>query len=202
MPKFSDSRTGRFCAATVLYSLTGTFRHHDIDPLACVQDILHRLPSPPPHRSAQRAPARRLVRVAHLVRARRPRRSGCAGREVEGDEPGRGGRYAYHGPRGPDTPVKIPPLKILPHDVVGWFPGSFERCIRRTLNSVHPASESFVRSAARASTRVAGRFHHMISAVASEVPIASRRRFPWHSHAVGASMRHSASTSSGRTNMG
>ncbi|MGO9600088.1 MAG: hypothetical protein ACLP7Q_19025 [Isosphaeraceae bacterium] len=47
MPKFSEARTGRFCAATVLYSLTGAFRHHDIDPLAYVQEILHRLPSLP-----------------------------------------------------------------------------------------------------------------------------------------------------------
>ncbi len=47
MPKFSDARTGRFCAATFLYSLTGTFRHHEIDPLAYVQYILQRLPSLP-----------------------------------------------------------------------------------------------------------------------------------------------------------
>jgi hypothetical protein len=29
----------------VLYSFTGTCKHHDIDPFAHLQDILHRLPS-------------------------------------------------------------------------------------------------------------------------------------------------------------
>src|SRR5512143_1158700 len=39
-------RGGR--TAAVLYSLTGSCRHHDIDPFACLQGILSRLPSLPP----------------------------------------------------------------------------------------------------------------------------------------------------------
>jgi len=33
--------------AAVLYSHTGTCKHHDIDPFAYLQDILRRLPSDP-----------------------------------------------------------------------------------------------------------------------------------------------------------
>jgi transposase len=40
-----SDRGGR--TAAVLYSLTGTCRHHDIDPFAYLQDILRRLPSLP-----------------------------------------------------------------------------------------------------------------------------------------------------------
>jgi transposase len=38
-----SDRGGR--TAAVLYSLTGSCRHHDIDPFAYLQDILSRLPS-------------------------------------------------------------------------------------------------------------------------------------------------------------
>ncbi|HMB03751.1 MAG TPA: transposase, partial [Isosphaeraceae bacterium] len=41
-----SDRGGR--TAAVLYSLTGSCRHHDIDPFAYLQDILSRLPSLPP----------------------------------------------------------------------------------------------------------------------------------------------------------
>ena len=41
-----SDRGGR--TAAVLYSLTGTCKHHDIDPFAYLQDILRRLPSHPP----------------------------------------------------------------------------------------------------------------------------------------------------------
>jgi IS66 C-terminal element len=51
-PKSVTSRTflgsdrgGR--TAAVLYSMTGTCKHHDIDPFAYLQDILGRLPSIP-----------------------------------------------------------------------------------------------------------------------------------------------------------
>ncbi|QEH35482.1 Transposase IS66 family protein [Aquisphaera giovannonii] len=40
-----SDRGGR--TAAVLYSLTGTCRHHDIDPFAYLQDVLRRLPSLP-----------------------------------------------------------------------------------------------------------------------------------------------------------
>ena len=40
-----SERGGR--TATVLYSLTGTCRHHGIDPFAYLQDVLRRLPSHP-----------------------------------------------------------------------------------------------------------------------------------------------------------
>ena len=40
-----SDRGGR--TAAVLYSLTGTCKHHDIDPFAYLQDILRRLPSHP-----------------------------------------------------------------------------------------------------------------------------------------------------------
>ena len=40
-----SDRGGR--TAAVLYSLTGTRRHHDIDPFAYLQDVLGRLPSLP-----------------------------------------------------------------------------------------------------------------------------------------------------------
>jgi hypothetical protein len=40
-----SDRGGR--TAAVLYSLTGTCKHHDIDPFAYLRDILHRLPSHP-----------------------------------------------------------------------------------------------------------------------------------------------------------
>jgi hypothetical protein len=33
--------------AAVLYSMTGTCKHHEIDPFAYLQDILRRLPSHP-----------------------------------------------------------------------------------------------------------------------------------------------------------
>jgi transposase len=33
--------------AAVLYSFTGTYKHHDIDPFAYLADILRRLPSHP-----------------------------------------------------------------------------------------------------------------------------------------------------------
>jgi hypothetical protein len=42
-----SDRGGR--TAAVLYSLTGTCKHHDIDPFAYLQDILRRLPSHPTH---------------------------------------------------------------------------------------------------------------------------------------------------------
>jgi hypothetical protein len=38
-------RGGR--TAAVLYSFTGTCKHHDIDPFAYLQDVLRRLPSHP-----------------------------------------------------------------------------------------------------------------------------------------------------------
>jgi transposase len=41
-----SDRGGR--TAAVLYSLTGTCKHHDIDPFAYLRDILSRLPSTPP----------------------------------------------------------------------------------------------------------------------------------------------------------
>jgi hypothetical protein len=40
-----SDRGGR--TAAVLYSFTGTCKHHDIDPFAYLRDILHRLPSHP-----------------------------------------------------------------------------------------------------------------------------------------------------------
>ena len=40
-----SDRGGR--TAAVLYSLTGTCKHHDIDPFAYLQDVLGRLPSLP-----------------------------------------------------------------------------------------------------------------------------------------------------------
>jgi transposase len=40
-----SDRGGR--TAAVLYSLTGTCKHHDIDPFAYLRDILHRLPAHP-----------------------------------------------------------------------------------------------------------------------------------------------------------
>ena len=43
-PLGSD-RGGR--TAAVLYSLTGTCKHHDIDPFAYLQDVLRRLPAHP-----------------------------------------------------------------------------------------------------------------------------------------------------------
>ena len=41
-----SDRGGR--TAAVLYSLTGTCKHHDIDPFAYLQDVLSRLPSHAP----------------------------------------------------------------------------------------------------------------------------------------------------------
>jgi transposase len=43
-----SDRGGR--TAAVLYSFTGTCRHHDIDPFAYLADILRRLPSHPSQR--------------------------------------------------------------------------------------------------------------------------------------------------------
>jgi hypothetical protein len=40
-----SDRGGR--TAAVLYSLTGTCKHNDIDPFAYLQDVLRRLPSHP-----------------------------------------------------------------------------------------------------------------------------------------------------------
>ena len=40
-----SDRGGR--TAAVLYSFTGTCKHHDIDPFAYLQDILGRLPAQP-----------------------------------------------------------------------------------------------------------------------------------------------------------
>jgi transposase len=40
-----SGRGGR--TAAVLYSFTGTCKHHDIDPLAYLRDILRRVPSQP-----------------------------------------------------------------------------------------------------------------------------------------------------------
>ena len=54
-------RGGR--TAALLYSFTGTCKHHDIDPFAYLQDILRRLPAMPPQ-TARRAAAGRLVRIA------------------------------------------------------------------------------------------------------------------------------------------
>src|SRR4051795_8568911 len=61
--------------AAVLYSLTGTCRHHDIDPFAYLQDTLRRLPSLPT-RSAQRDPTRRLVRITSVRTPKVPRSQG------------------------------------------------------------------------------------------------------------------------------
>jgi hypothetical protein len=40
-----SDRGGR--TAAVLYSLTGTCKHHDVDPFAYLRDVLRRLPSQP-----------------------------------------------------------------------------------------------------------------------------------------------------------
>ena len=43
-----SDRGGR--TAAVLYSLTGSCKHHDVDPFAYLRDVLRRLPSHPPGR--------------------------------------------------------------------------------------------------------------------------------------------------------
>ena len=65
-----SDRGGR--TAAVLYSLTGTCRHHDIDPFAYLQDVLSRLPSLPrghstsccPTSGSRRTPRRGAKAVA------------------------------------------------------------------------------------------------------------------------------------------
>jgi hypothetical protein len=54
--------------AAVLYTMTGSCKHHDIDAFAFLRDILSRLPSMPPG-TARRTPAGRLVPVAPLSTA-------------------------------------------------------------------------------------------------------------------------------------
>src|SRR5258705_13536934 len=49
-----SDRGGR--TAAILYSLTGSCRHHDIDPFAYLRDILGRLPSHPTERLAELLP--------------------------------------------------------------------------------------------------------------------------------------------------
>jgi len=49
-----SDRGGR--TAAVLYTMTGTCRHHDIDPFAYLQDILRRLPSLPADRLIELLP--------------------------------------------------------------------------------------------------------------------------------------------------
>jgi hypothetical protein len=49
-----SDRGGR--TADVLYSFTGTCKHHDIDPFAYLQNILSRLPSHPADRLEERLP--------------------------------------------------------------------------------------------------------------------------------------------------
>jgi hypothetical protein len=49
-----SDRGGR--TAAVLYSLTGTCKHHDIDPFAFLRDVLNRLPSQPPDRLGELLP--------------------------------------------------------------------------------------------------------------------------------------------------
>jgi transposase len=52
---FLGSDRGRRTAA-VLYSLTGSCRHHDVDPFAYLQDVLRRLPSHPSERLGELLP--------------------------------------------------------------------------------------------------------------------------------------------------
>jgi hypothetical protein len=40
-----SDRGGRTAAVLYLYSVTGTCKHHDIDPFASLQDVLRRLPA-------------------------------------------------------------------------------------------------------------------------------------------------------------
>jgi hypothetical protein len=49
-----SDRGGR--TAAVLYSVTGTCKHHDIDPFAYLRHILRRLPSRPPDQREELLP--------------------------------------------------------------------------------------------------------------------------------------------------
>ena len=63
-----SDRGGR--TAAVLYSLTGTCRHHDIDPFAYLRDILTRLPSTPTRRLDELLPDVWFVTHASAQRKR------------------------------------------------------------------------------------------------------------------------------------
>ena len=116
-PGPSDGVTGHSWAATVVVVhggrpvLTGTCRHHDIDPFAYLQDVLGRLPFVPKGQSPRPAPsptyrtssvacrrhprissvrsARRLVRVAPLGTAQESRVNWQAGCRIGSDQSGR-----------------------------------------------------------------------------------------------------------------
>jgi len=91
-----SDRGGR--TAAVLYSLTGTCKHHGIDPFAYLQDILRRLPSHPAEQLDELLPD---VWFASHLSARRKTAvgTGCSGRGVGGDQSERGWRCAHEGPR-------------------------------------------------------------------------------------------------------